>query len=242
LFDVLSLLIGRDVNEAIVVKCHHLGTAPLVSIVNKMVSGFTLVGSLTLNGGVGGLSPEVVEVAAKAGAKVIWMPTYSSVVDFRKARKKQEASPHPTPQKVISQEISLINESNNLLPQVISILEIIKENDMVLGTGHISVEEIYSVTARARQMGIKVTITHPLNAFFGSPLTKIAGNRCMGGMSIFAPVCQLMAWSQRLGYAGRGNNTHLEHRFISYGNFPSRRLSMMVSYLNSGFPKKNFRF
>ncbi len=158
--------------RAIVVKCHHLGTAPLVSLVNKMVPGFTLVGSLTLNGGVGGLSPEVVEVAAKAGAKVIWMPTYSSVVDFRKARKKQEASAHPAPQKVTSQEISLINESSNLFPQVISILEIIKENDMVLGTGHISVEEIYSVTARARQMGIKVTITHPLNTFFGSPLTK----------------------------------------------------------------------
>ena len=78
--------------KAIVVKCHHLGTAPLVSLVNKMVPGFTLVGSLTLNGGVGGLSPEVVEVAAKAGAKVIWMPTYSSVVDFRKARKNRK---HP---------------------------------------------------------------------------------------------------------------------------------------------------
>jgi predicted TIM-barrel fold metal-dependent hydrolase len=51
-------------------------------------------------------------------------------------------------------------------------LEIIKENDMVLGTGHISVEEIYAVTARARQMGVKVTITHPLNTFFGSSLTQ----------------------------------------------------------------------
>jgi hypothetical protein len=164
---------GKEMGmKAIVVKCHHLGTAPLVSLVNKMVPGFTLVGSLTLNGGVGGLSPEVVEVAAKAGAKVIWMPTYSSVVDFRKAKKKQEESAHPATQRVTPQEISLINESNNLLPQVISILEIIKENDMVLGTGHISVEEIYAVTARARQMGVKVTITHPLNTFFGSSLTQ----------------------------------------------------------------------
>ena len=154
--------------KAIVAKCHYFGTAPLTSLVNKIVSGFTLVGSLTLNSGAGGLNPEVVEVAAKAGAKVIWMPTYSSVVDSKKPREKREDPAHQDRQRV---GISLVDESNNLLPQVLSILEIIKENDMVLGTGHISVQEIYAITARARQMGVKVTITHPLNSMFGSLLT-----------------------------------------------------------------------
>lgn len=157
--------------KAIVAKCHQFGTAPLACLINQIVSDFTLVGSLTLNSGTGGLNPEVVEVAAKAGAKVIWMPTYSSVVDSKRAREKREGSAHPATQSVIPQGISLIDESSNLLPQVISILEIIKENDMVLGTGHISVQEIYAVSARARQMGVKVTITHPLNSMFGSPLT-----------------------------------------------------------------------
>jgi hypothetical protein len=90
------------------------------------------------------------------------------VVDSKKPREKREDPAHQDPQRV---GISLVDESNNLLPQVLSILEIIKENDMVLGTGHISVQEIYAVTARARQMGVKVTITHPLNSRFGSLLT-----------------------------------------------------------------------
>ena len=47
-----------------------------------------------MNSGAGGLNPEVVEVAAKAGAKVIWMPTYSSVVDSKKPREKREDPAH----------------------------------------------------------------------------------------------------------------------------------------------------
>jgi hypothetical protein len=153
--------------KAIVAKCHQFGTAPLAYLVNQMVPGFTLVGSLTVNSGVGGLNPEVVEVAAKAGAKVIWMPTYSSSVDSKRTRENRNATPG---QRIASQGISLIDGENQLMPQVISILEIIKENDMVLGTGHISIPEIYAVTAQAKKMGVKVTITHPLNPYFGSPL------------------------------------------------------------------------
>lgn len=157
--------------KAIVAKCHQFGTAPLACLVNQMVSEFTLVGSLTLNSGAGGLNPDVVEVAARTGARVIWMPTYSSVVDSKKMRKNGDDADLTPAQRVASQGISLMDAENKLLPQVISILEIIKENDMVLGTGHISVQEIYAVTKKARQMGVKVTITHPLNSFFGSPLT-----------------------------------------------------------------------
>ncbi len=58
-----------------------------------------------------------------------------------------------------------------MLPETISILEVIKENDMVLGTGHISVPEIYELTKKAREMGIKITITHPLTSGFGDRLT-----------------------------------------------------------------------
>lgn len=151
--------------KAVVAKCHHFGTAPLVHIVNKMVSGFMLIGSLTLNSGVGGLNPEVVEVAAKAGARVIWMPTYSSVVDSEKGIKDR---PNQTKS---SEGISLIDDNGELLPQVMSILQIIKENNMVLGTGHVALEEIFAVTTQARRMGIKTTITHPLNSSFGTVLT-----------------------------------------------------------------------
>ena len=155
--DVLDLALqAKEAGmKAVVAKCHHYGTAPLVYLVNKIVPGFTLIGSLTLNSEVGGLNPEVVEVAAKSGAKVIWMPTFSSVVE----RKKRGLA-----------GISLVDSGGKLLPSVISILEIIRENNMVLGTGHISIPEIYAITAEGIRRGVKVTITHPLNSHFGNVL------------------------------------------------------------------------
>ena len=159
--DVLDL--ARQAKEAgmkaIVIKCHHYGTAPLAYILNRVIPDFRLIGSLTLNKGAGGLSPEVVEVAVKLGAKVIWMPTYSSVVDTE----RRGASP--------DEGISLIDKDGRLVSVMAPILEIIKTNDLVLGTGHISIPEIYALTTEARRRQIKVTVTHPLSKGFGSTLT-----------------------------------------------------------------------
>ncbi|MFH1003530.1 MAG: DUF6282 family protein [Chloroflexota bacterium] len=156
--------------RGIVCKCHHYGTAPLVEVVNGVVPGFSLIGSLVLNESVGGLNPEVVEVAAKAGARVIWMPTYSSTSDFKRKQAGATSYPITVGRYAATEPIPLIDHSGKLVPQVMPILEIIKSQDIVLATGHISVPEIYALTAEARRMDIKVTITHPLSTRVGSPL------------------------------------------------------------------------
>ncbi|MFH1123224.1 MAG: DUF6282 family protein [Pseudomonadota bacterium] len=140
--------------RAVVAKNHQYGTALLAHVVNKMVPGFTLVGSLSLNREAGGLNPDIVEAAARAGAKVVWMPTTSSVISSK-------GKPG----------IPIVDGEKRLLPEVTAILEIIKANDMVLGTGHVALDEIYALTARATELGAKVTITHPLTAGFGCKLT-----------------------------------------------------------------------
>jgi hypothetical protein len=140
--------------RAVVVKNHQFGTALMAQLVNKIVPGFTVVGSLTLNREVGGLNTEIVAAHARAGARVVWMPTWSSIITGK-------GKPG----------IPLLNEKKKLLPEVITILEIIKENDMVLGTGHVALEEIYALVTEARHMGLKVTVTHPLSSGFGCTLT-----------------------------------------------------------------------
>jgi hypothetical protein len=140
--------------RAVVAKNHQFGTAPMAQLVNKVVSGFTLVGSLTLNREVGGLNPDVVAAHARAGAKVVWMPTLSSVVNSR-------GKPG----------IPLLNEKKKLLPEVIAILEVMKQHDMVLGTGHVALDEIYALVAEAKGMKVRVTVTHPLSSGFGCTLT-----------------------------------------------------------------------
>lgn len=156
--------------RAAVIKSHRFGTAPLAYIVNQINPGFSLFGSLVLNSGVGGLNPEVVEVAARMGAKVIWMPTYSSVVDTK--RRQENANSFLHTDKAISDEgISLLGKDGKLVPQIAPILEVIKSNNIVLSTGHISIPEIYALTDEARRLKIKVTITHPLTESYGSTLT-----------------------------------------------------------------------
>lgn len=156
--------------RALVLKCHHFCTAPLAYIVNRVNPDFLLIGSTTLDSGAGGLNPEVVEVAAEAGAKVIWMPTYSSVVDVK--RSKEDIHYFPAPDKVISEGgVSIINDDGKLVPQMAPILETIKSNNIVLSTGHISIPEIYAVVTEAKRMQIKMTITHPLSQGYGCTIT-----------------------------------------------------------------------
>ena len=140
--------------RAVVAKNHQFSTALLAQLVNRIVPGFSIIGSLTLNREVGGINPDVVKASAAAGARVVWMPTISAVDHDSK-------KPIPT----------LLDKDKRLLPEVIAILEIMQKNEMVLGTGHVSLEEIYALTARAIQSGVKVTITHPLHTGFGCTLT-----------------------------------------------------------------------
>jgi hypothetical protein len=157
--------------RAVVAKNHQYGTAPLALLVNKMVPGFTLVGGLTLNREVGGLNPDVVQAAARAGARVVWMPTISSVVDARG-----------------SAGIALIDGEKKLLPEVFRILEIIRSNGMVLATGHVSLNEIFALVSAATEVGAKAIVTHPLTKGFGCQCT-LQEQQQLASMGAFIEHC-----------------------------------------------------
>ena len=140
--------------RAVVAKNHQFGTAGLAALVNQIIPDFLVVGSLCLNREVGGLNPEVVEAAIRGGARVFWMPTISSVIDSK-------GMPG----------ISLLDEKDRLLPVVITIIEMIKDHNLVLGTGHVSMKEIFALAIEARRLGAKITITHPMTTGFGCKLT-----------------------------------------------------------------------
>ncbi|MCG6835787.1 DUF6282 family protein (plasmid) [Fusobacterium vincentii] len=141
--------------RAIVIKSHHgttMNRAYLVNEYNKLKyngkNNFTMYGSITLNYAVGGLNPVAVETALKLGAKIVWLPTTSAKNHSKKYGKIGG--------------IFCLNENNELVPELIEILELIKKYDVILATGHISVKEIFKVVEYAKSMGInKIVITHP---------------------------------------------------------------------------------
>jgi hypothetical protein len=156
--------------RAAVIKSHHFGTAPLADAVNQVVPGFTLVGSLTLNSAVGGLNPEAVEAAIRLGARVIWMPTYSSMGDTRLKAASLAALTHSA-KSLTRRGISVLDDEGRLLPETLAILDIIKGGSVVLATGHLPVAEAYALVAATRPRGVKVTVTHPLAGHCGARFT-----------------------------------------------------------------------
>ncbi len=136
--------------RGIVLKSHDYPTAPVAHLTRKLVEGIEIVGSVTLNEGVGGINPHAVEVSARLGGKIVWMPTTSALA----ARKKKGSS----------KGISILEESGKVLPEVKEILALTKEFDLVLCTGHLSREEIVGLCIEALHMGVgKCVVTHPLN-------------------------------------------------------------------------------
>ena len=141
--------------RAIVLKSHHgttMNRAFLCNEHNRLLhrgdNNFTMFGSITLNDAVGGLNPVATETALKMGAKVIWLPT-TGAANHHRAYGKEGG-------------IECLDADGNVTPAVDAIISIAKQYDVVLGTGHISGQEIFKIVERARRMGLrKIVVTHP---------------------------------------------------------------------------------
>ena len=145
--------------KAIVLKSHSY-TAAIAAMVGKLVTGIKVFGSVCLDYEIGGLNYYAVENAARLGAKVVWMPTFSSKNSINKMR----ALGLP----MRGDGISLLDGNGKLVSELDPILEIIKQHDMVLATGHISPRETVTLVDEAKSRGIeKIVVTHPTDTEFG---------------------------------------------------------------------------
>jgi hypothetical protein len=153
-----AALEARDLGmEAVVLKCHDYPTAPVAQTVGGLVKGIRIIGSIALNHGVGGVNPEAVDISASMGARVVWMPTFSSIPDTKKRE--------------LDTGISILDEGGNLFPQAKQVIALAKKYELALCTGHISREEAFALAEEAFSMDIrKLVITHPLTYTVGDPL------------------------------------------------------------------------
>ena len=142
--------------RAIVIKTHQGTTvdrAYLCNRHNEIIhhgdNDFTMFGSVTLNRQMGGLNAAAVESGLKLGANVIWLPTQSA----RNNLEKQKGD--------LSKAVEVIRDGK-IVPELQDIFQLIKDFDVVLGTGHLSPEEIFRVVEAARNAGVrKIVVTHP---------------------------------------------------------------------------------
>jgi hypothetical protein len=170
---VNTLELAQQAKEAgmrgVVVKSTRYGTGTLAMLVNRLVNCPILIGSLVLNNDAGGLNPDVVKAQAAAGAKVIWLPTFSAAAHLKtrvKAKTGDEAG------KDVEDGITIIDKNGRLVPEMEKILEVMAKNKLVLATGHVSKSEVFAVASEALRRHTNVIITHPLAGIAG-PLISI---------------------------------------------------------------------
>src|SRR5206468_4944402 len=76
-----------------VLKSHYAPTAERAAVVRAAVPGVDALGAIALNAGVGGLNAQAVEIAARSGARIVWLPT----VDAENEAAEHRASPAKQP-------------------------------------------------------------------------------------------------------------------------------------------------
>src|SRR5579859_2767261 len=81
-----------------VIKSHYVPTAVQAATVSRVVPDVRVAGAITLNHSVGGLNPAALEVAARLGARLVWMPTVDAANEWTGRRPDSPGgSPAPAP-------------------------------------------------------------------------------------------------------------------------------------------------
>lgn len=115
-------------------KCHQGDTSARASAVQELFPDLKVFGGVVLNQAVGGLNEEAVYACGEMGGKIVWFPT---------------------------SETRIIDDNYELIQEVYPVLKQIKEQEMILATGHLSPQESLMLLKTASKMGIeKMVVTH----------------------------------------------------------------------------------
>jgi hypothetical protein len=157
-----------------VLKSHYAPTAERAAVVRAAVPGVRALGAITLNNGVGGLNALAVEIAAREGARIVWLPTVDS---------ENEASEHsnkpakPPAWRKIQDEFAAVGVEGAPVriteDGLAAVLEVIVRHQLVLATGHLGRGEIQTVVDAALAAGVThVVVTHPDYPTQGVPVEE----------------------------------------------------------------------
>jgi hypothetical protein len=153
--------------RALLIKDHYYSATPTTELLNKQFSrlNVTMLSGVPLNNTTGGLNLFAVEHGIKLGAKVVWMPTFSSKnhLDHHKQDEKfKDKFPQTKKAMLDPIPLSVLDADGKLLPEVLTILDMIAEGDVVLSSGHLHISEIWPLFEEAKKRGVKrMLCNHP---------------------------------------------------------------------------------
>jgi Family of unknown function (DUF6282) len=156
--------------DGFVLKSHYNSTAERAAVVRAAVSGIDCRGAIVLNRAVGGLNPLAVEVAAREGARTVWLPTVDSVNESHE-REAPAGAKVPVwvklqlelrEQGIEIEPVPVVDADGRVLDETRAVLERIAHHGLLLATGHLARDEIFAVVDAALEEGVtQIVVTHP---------------------------------------------------------------------------------
>jgi hypothetical protein len=153
------------------IKSHYGPTAERAAVVTAAVPGVRALGTITLNAAVGGLNATAVEVAARAGARIVWLPTVSSENEYGEVERADPDGNVPVWVRfelelraagVRPQPVPVVDAGGAPLPELLAVIDVVARHDLVLATGHLSRDEIFTVVDAAVTANVHtIVVTHP---------------------------------------------------------------------------------
>jgi hypothetical protein len=155
--------------RALLIKDHYYSATPVTELLNKHFKhlGVRLLSGVPLNNQSGGLNLYAVEHGIKMGAKLVWMPTFSSANHIKAHHKDgddhvRNSFPKSKEEMVPPIPLTILDAKGKLVPEVGPILDLIAMNDVVLSGGHLHISEIFPLFEEARKRGVKrLLVNHP---------------------------------------------------------------------------------
>jgi hypothetical protein len=161
--------------RGLVLKNHYEPTASWAALARQEVPGIEVFGGIALNRSNGGVNPAAVERMAKVKGgwgKVVWMPTFDAENHVRLTK---EQRPYVS-----------ISRAGKLLPETLTVLDLIAKYKLVLATGHSAPEEVLAIIREAKQRGIaSIVVTHPMNQYVRMSVAQMKQAVAMGAMLEF---------------------------------------------------------
>jgi hypothetical protein len=154
-----------------VLKSHYVPTAERAAVLREAVPEVDALGAICLNAAVGGMNPLAVEIAAREGARIVWLPTTDAA--NHRATRSQLPPGAATPMWVALMDdlaakgmeappVPVVDATGEPLAATFRVLQLVAGHDLVLATGHLGRDEIFAVVAAAVDAGVRrIVVTHP---------------------------------------------------------------------------------
>jgi len=175
-------------------KSHYFCTAERAAIVRKLYPACNAIGTISLNSSVGGINPFAVDMAGRAGAKLVWFPTVDSANEAvhlasAPAGKLPFWAKIKLDMKAEGIEAPLLSavKDGKLTDNAVAVLDVIAKYNMILATAHVSHEETFALVKAAKERKVeRVIITH---VDFPSTFYEIEDQKKLVAMGAFVEHC-----------------------------------------------------